>query len=172
MITGLIHVERGVEALAVTLSALVPAVAEGLLGDAVVTAHDPEAGVAAVAEAMGAELVALKAGDDPWALASRRARGQWCLCLADGDVPGEGWVRGLEAFLRIAGITSVGRLTRRPTPIAASLRNRMEGATGRVSVRAGDIIHKDRFVHRPAKSSLVILPVTVFRQPGLDAVGR
>lgn len=172
MISGLIHVERGVEALAVTLSALVPAVADGLIGDAVVVAREPEPGVVAVAEAMGAELLALKSGDDPWAAAARRARGQWCLCLADGDVPGEGWVRGLEAFLRVAPKTSVGRLTRRPAPIAASLRNRMESATGRVSIRPGDILHKDRFLHRPPKTNLVILPVAVFRQPGLDTTRR
>jgi hypothetical protein len=167
MITGLIHVERGVEALAVTLSALVPAVAEGLVGDAVVVAARHDASVEAVAEAMGAELLILSEGDDPWAAASRRARGQWCFCLSDGDVPGEGWVRGLESFLRIADVASVGRLTRRPTPIATRMRNRFESATGRIAPRAGDVVHKDRFSHGKSKGKLVVLPVAIFRQPGL-----
>lgn len=167
MITSLIHVERGVEALAVTLSALVPAVAEGLVGDAVVISARHDVGVEAVADAMGAELLIMTLGDDPWATASRRARGQWCLCLSDGDVPGEGWVRGLEAFLRVADPASIGRLTRRPMPIATSLRNRMESATGRIAPRAGDVVHKDRFAHRTARAKLVVLPVAVFRQPGL-----
>ena len=167
MITGLILAERGVEALAVTLSALVPAVADGLIGDAVVVSGRTEAGIAAVAEAMGAELVGARSGEDPWTLGARKARGQWCLCLDDGDVLGEGWVRGIEGFLRFAEPAAVGRLTRRPLPVAGILRNRMESATGRIAPRAGDIVHKERFVHRAGKARLVTLPVTVFRQPGL-----
>ena len=49
MITVLIRVSHGAEALAVTLSALVPAVADGLVADAVILAENLDEDVARVA---------------------------------------------------------------------------------------------------------------------------
>ncbi|HVL72820.1 MAG TPA: hypothetical protein VM434_13180, partial [Beijerinckiaceae bacterium] len=80
LITALVHARHGPEALAATLAALVPGVAEGLVGDAVVLAAEP--GYAApIAEAAGADFVPLGPADDPWRAGAARARRPWVLCL-------------------------------------------------------------------------------------------
>ena len=57
MITVLVRVTHGPEALAATLSALVPAVAAGLIGDAVILADKQDDILEQVADAAGATLV-------------------------------------------------------------------------------------------------------------------
>jgi hypothetical protein len=115
VITALVHARHGPEALTATLAALVPGVAEGLVGDAVVLAA--EAGWAApIAEAAGADVVLLASGQDPWRAGAGRARRPWLLCLEDGDVPAEGWIGALSRHLA------------RPDPPPARLRR--SGAPG------------------------------------------
>ena len=75
MITVLVRVSSGPEALAATLSALVPAVAAGLVGDAVILAHGQDETLAKVADAAGATLIV--ADDVSWADGAQAARREW-----------------------------------------------------------------------------------------------
>lgn len=139
MITALVRSRRSVEALATTLSALVPAVADGLIGDAVVLAAGRDPAVARVADAMGAELL-VTAADPPWQEGAALARREWCLCLDDGDVPSEGWIRALERFVALSPPDRrFGRLARRPR----TLRVRLAEALAGHGVRAGDVVRRD-----------------------------
>jgi hypothetical protein len=167
MITGLVLVERGVEALAASLSALVPAVAQGLIGDAVVLAREPGPGLEAVCDAMGAEFVSLSDGGEPWRAGAMKARGEWCLCLSDGDLPAEGWIRAVEGFLRVAKPDRVARLPRHPSPLLSRLRDRYEGLTGRVRPGPGDIVHRSLLRGSGGPARLARLSVGLLRQPGL-----
>ena len=136
MISALVRVEHGVEALAVTLSALVPAVADGLLADAVILARDPGPAVERVADAVGATLVADPGGS--WSAGARHARHDWILCLADGDVPTEGWIRALDRFIALSPPERrFGRLGR-----AAGWRHRVRDLFRPSGVRAGDLVHR------------------------------
>jgi hypothetical protein len=141
MITGLVLVERGAEALAASLESLVPAVVEGLMGDAVVIARQPDAAVSDVAEIAGAALVVAPPGADPWRAGARIARREWALCLADGCVPEDGWIRTAERFL--AGAMRHGQPLGRfsATPGAAALRGVVERWTGTRTIRPGDLVH-------------------------------
>ena len=64
MITVLVRVTHGPEALAATLSALVPAVAAGLVGDAVILADRQDDTLMKVADAAGATLVVANGGPE------------------------------------------------------------------------------------------------------------
>ena len=141
MITALIRVQRGPEALAVTLSALVPAVTAGLVGDAVVLSERQDDMVAVVADAAGATLIV--ATDASWRAGAGAARRDWLLCLDDGDLPQEGWIRVLERFLR-AGRPDQGlaRLRRRRAGMLEAARDAVSGLVGRSTVRAGDLVHR------------------------------
>lgn len=140
MITALIRATHGPEALAVTLSALVPAVAAGLVADAVIVAGAHDETIDRVADAAGAALVVT--GSDPWKEGARVARHEWILCLDDGDVPQEGWIRVLERFVGLgASAEGLGRLRRRE----GAIRNVLKGLRAlmrRREVRAGDLVHR------------------------------
>ena len=99
MLTAVILAERDPENLAATLGALVPAVVEGLLGDAVVVARLADPAVANIAEIAGASLAVAPGDADPWREGGRLARRDWLLCLRAGDVPADGWMRAVDHFL-------------------------------------------------------------------------
>jgi hypothetical protein len=166
MITGLVLVERGVEALAVTLSALVPGVAEGIIGDAVVLARAPDEGVARVADATGAALVILGPEDDPWRAGAAAARRDWLLCLQDGDMPAEGWIRAVDRFILTApaGAPPLGRFAR-PLNVAQRLARIGEGRLRAPRPRAGDLVHRSR-LNPGAPLRLSRLPARILRDPG------
>ena len=94
MISAVIRVDRGAEALAVTLSALVPAVADGLVGDAVVLSRTriPQSQRWPMRSAPRSSPRPTPRSPKEAAAARR----DWILCLADGDVPTEGWMRALD----------------------------------------------------------------------------
>lgn len=143
MITVLVLASRGPQALAVTLSALVPGVVDGLIGDAVVVSSQADRDLAIVAEATGAALVAVAPGDDPWRAGVAAARREWLLCLEDGDVPTEDWVRALDRFVAPAGRDPrYGRLTRRPATLGERLSDLLDAGLGVRRVRAGDLVHR------------------------------
>ena len=100
MITVLVRVTHGPEALAATLSALVPAVAAGLIGDAVILADKPDDILEQVADAAGATLVVAPGAS--WTEGAKDARRDWLLCLDDGDIPQEGWIRVLDRFVALS----------------------------------------------------------------------
>jgi hypothetical protein len=145
MMTGLILAEGSPEEAAVTLAALVPAVVEGLLGDAVVIARQPDPALATIAEIAGASLVVAPANTDPWQAGGRLARRDWLLCLQSGDVPGEGWMRAVDRFLSGAAREGrpLGRFSRTGLGASAALSRLAEGTAGTRTVRAGDLVRRD-----------------------------
>lgn len=141
MISVLIRVDHGVEALAVTLGALVPAVAEGLIADAVVLAPAPDETVASVAEAVGALFVV--SPELSWREGAAIAKREWHLCLADGDVPTEGWIRSLERFVALSPPERrFGRLGRRPRNLPERIRRLAGTILSPHTIRAGDLVHR------------------------------
>jgi hypothetical protein len=160
MITVLVRVSHGPEALAVTLSALVPAVAAGLIGDAVILAEKPDDILAEVADAAGATLVIAQRGS--WIEGAKVARRDWLLCLDDGDVPQEGWIRVLDRFVALS----------RPEQGLARMRRRRAGLIdvlaslfARSSVRGGDLAHRRVLTNEVRTRMPVRLSATIERDP-------
>lgn len=164
MITALVLANGRLEALATTLSALVPAVADGLVGDAVVLAPTPDQQAGRVAEAVGAAFVVVP-GVDPWPQGAAVARREWVLCLEAGDLPSEGWIRTLERFVALAPHDRrFGRLPRRHATIAARLRA-LGGAGGSRRLRPGDIIHRSLLSDSALRRRPATLGAFVERDP-------
>ena len=166
MITVLIRVTQGPEALAVTLSALVPAVADGLVADAIILTATRDEAIAGVAEAAGATLVVAPVLS--WQDAAERARHRWLLCLEDGDVPQEGWIRALDRFVSVNGERySRALLRRRQGPLAA-IRASARALWAPTIIRAGDLVRRD-FVLGSAKSGPAMhLSATIERDPAFS----
>jgi hypothetical protein len=140
MITALILTDGRLEPLAATLAALVPAVAEGLVADAVVISRHNDAEVAAVADAVGAAHVTVGEGREVWPAGAAVARRDWLLCLEAGDVPVDGWISALERFVAFAGERRIGRLSRRSLHArAAALGENLFGAS---RARPGHLVHR------------------------------
>lgn len=104
MLTAVIRANGRTEALAATLSVLIPAVAGGTVGHAVVigTAEDSE--TERLAEVTGASYVAARNGES-WTLGIERARGDWVLLLEAGDLPEPHWAESVERHLMTAAKT-------------------------------------------------------------------
>jgi hypothetical protein len=165
MITALVLAEGAPEELAATLSALVPAVVEGRVGDAVIIARRPDAAVANIAEIAGAH-VAIASDGDPWRAGAALARRDWLLCLRSGDVPGEGWMRAVDRFL--AGPARAGQPLARFLRRRAGLPSAFVDLAGRVggtrAARAGDLARRDWLTARvPARVRPVRLAAAIER---------
>lgn len=161
MITALVLAGRP-EALALTLSALVPGVVDGLIGDAVVLSDAADPDLVEVVEATGATLVALAPDDDPWRAGARAARRDWLLCLEAGDVPADGWVRTLDRFVAIgAGGRRFARLTRRSPTLRARLSGLVAAGLAARRVRAGDLVHRTVLELRAARARPVRLGAAI-----------
>jgi F0F1-type ATP synthase membrane subunit c/vacuolar-type H+-ATPase subunit K len=168
MITALVLAERGVDALAATLAALVPAVAEGLVGDAVVLVRAPDPEVANVAEAVGASLAVVPDGAGIWQAGAALARRDWLLCLEAGDVPVEDWARAVERFLAFdGGRRPLARFRRRPQALGLRMAHFWEGRVGVRQARAGDLVQRRFLVEgkrqRPARLSATLERDAAFR---------
>lgn len=103
MITAIILAEDDIEALGATLAALVPALARGVLRDAVVVDRSQGGNVGLIADAVGAGHVRVPEDADPWRLGAQWGKGHWLLLLEAGDVPEAAWVGEAERFLLMAG---------------------------------------------------------------------
>jgi len=166
MITALIRVKNGPEALAVTLSALVPAVAAGLVGDAVILVSRADETLAKVADAAGATLVV--AEEASWIAGAGAARRDWLLCLEDGDVPQEGWIRVLDRFVALsAPERGLARLRREGRGLLSAARDTVGRLIGRSSIRAGDLVHRRVLLNEAKACAPVRLAATVGRDPVL-----
>lgn len=166
MITTLICAKHGAEALAITLGSLVPAVTEGLIGDAVVMTSLRDEGVAAVAEAAGATLIVT--ADEPWRHGIRLAKRDWVLCLEDGDVPGEGWIRILDRFVtQDAPSRRYGRLTRRPRTWREAVEQRLGRWLGSRTVESGDLIHRSLWAKPTEGGAPARIAARIERDPAL-----
>ena len=150
MLTALIIADASSEDLAVTLGALVPAVVEGLVGDAVVIARQHDASVTRIAEVAGASLV-VTSDADPWVAGAAAARRDWLLCLEAGDVPGEGWMRAADRFLSnaVRGGHHLGRFSR--PGMASALMRFQERWTGVRAVRAGHVAQRSWLVSQAGR---------------------
>ena len=150
MITGLVLAHGAPDHLALTLGSLVPAVVEGLMGDAVVIARCEDPGLAAIAEIAGARLVVAAPGVDPWRAGAPLARREWLLCLRSGDMPDEGWIRAVDRFLGAVGRDGppLGRFSRKGLGAAESLSRSVESVAGTQTIRAGDLVRRSWLVNR------------------------
>lgn len=164
MITVLVRVTRGPEALAVTLSSLVPAVAAGLVGDAVILAPREDETVARVADATGATLVVTE--ENSWKAGAEAARRDWLLCLDDGDIPREGWIRILERFVSLGRPErDVARLRHQQTGLVRLAVDALRRLVGRPTVRAGDLVHRRVLLDGVKPQRPVRLPAVIERDP-------
>jgi hypothetical protein len=164
MITVLICVKHGPEALAVTLSTLVPAVAAGLIGDAVILAGKPDDTIGKVADAAGATLIVTP--DGSWKRGAQAARRDWLLCLDDGDIPQEGWIRVLDRFVSLGRPEKgMARLRRRPAGFVRTGIDALLGRLGIASVRAGDLVHRRYLMEDVKARAPVRLAATIERDP-------
>lgn len=160
MITVLVRVTHGPEALAATLSALVPAVAAGLVGDAVILADRQDDPLAKVADAVGATLVVAARGS--WIEGARAARRDWLLCLDDGDIPQEGWIRVLDRFVALSKPErGLARMRRRRAGVLKALFNLFV----RSRVRGGDLVHRQVLMNEVRACMPVRLSATIERDP-------
>jgi hypothetical protein len=141
MITALILTDDGIEPLAATLAALVPAVAAGLVADAVVLDLSAASEIAAVADGVGAAHVRVAERRSAWAAGAAVARRDWLFCLHAGDVPQEGWIGAIEAHLGGASGPGLGR-PRRGGALPARAAVLWERLAGARQVRAGDLVHR------------------------------
>jgi hypothetical protein len=160
MITVLISAEDGVEALAVTLNALVPGVVDGLVGDAVVLTRRADEGLARIADTVGATLVAT--GGDAFRDGARHAKREWILCLAAGDVPTDGWIRALDRFITLSPPDRrFGRLARQ----GGSWRERLAALRFARTVRSGDLVRRSVLLDTARLPRPVRVSASIERDP-------
>jgi hypothetical protein len=133
------------------------------VGDAVILCDRQDNTLAMVADAAGATLVV--ANDAAWTEGAKAARRDWLLCLDDGDIPQEGWIRVVDRFVSLAGPRqSMARLRRRAGLLRAwseALGRRFGGA----SIRAGDLVHRRVLIHHGKPRAPVRLAATIERDP-------
>ena len=143
MLTAVIRIdgsraEGSTEALAATFSVLIPAVAEGFLGHAVVIDALGHADIERLADATGASY--LRAGGaEGWHLGAAQARGDWLILLEAGDVPQPHWPQTVERHLIVAPDKPALIPLR---GMAGSLRERASISFGPRRLRPGLIVPK------------------------------
>lgn len=98
MLTAVIRADGSVQALAATFAVLIPAVAEGFLGHAVVVDTVGSSECERIADATGAGYLRA-ASAEGWHPGAKGARGDWLLLLDAGDVPQAHWVQAVERHL-------------------------------------------------------------------------
>jgi len=138
MLTAVIRAGASVPALAATFSVLIPAVADGFLGHAVVVDAVGDAELENLADATGASYLR-SAGAEGWHLGAAQARGDWLVLLDAGDVPQAHWVQAVDRHLLLhpdapALIPLRG--------VAGSLRERAAISFGPRRLRAGLVVSK------------------------------
>lgn len=151
MLTAVIRADGRPGALAATFSVLIPAVAEGVLGHAVVVDPALSSEIARIADETGAAYVASAAGTG-WAAGAGQARGDWLVLLDAGDLPEPHWTQGIERHLLLAA----SRPALMPLRGAGALAERGSLLLGQRGLRAGLIAPKQqilsgRLVARPLR---------------------
>jgi len=138
MLTAVIRADGPARALAATFSALIPAVAEGFLGHAVVVDADGEGEVERLADATGATYVRA-AVPESWHAGAAQARGDWLLLLSAGDILQPNWIQATERHLLLAP----DRPALLPlSGVAAGLKERAALSFGPRRLRAGLVVPK------------------------------
>jgi hypothetical protein len=101
MLTAVIRSDGFHEALAATLATLIPAVAQGFLGHAVIVDTAGTVETQAVADATGARYLRAEPGR-AWREGAAHARGERLVLLDAGDAPQAGWIEVVERHLLVA----------------------------------------------------------------------
>ena len=141
MLTAVIRVDgqayaRQASALAATFSVLIPAVADGFLGHAVVVDAAGDAEIERLADATGASY--LRAGGaEGWRLGAGQARGDWLILLDAGDVPQPHWAQAVDRHLVLTSDMPALIPLR---GVAGSLRERAAISFGPRRLRAGLVV--------------------------------
>lgn len=139
MLTAVIRAEGSANALAATFSLLIPAVADGFLGHAVIVDAGSHGEIERMADATGASY--LRAGGaEGWHLGAAQARGDWLILLDAGDVPQPHWAQAVDRHLILAPETP-GLIALRG--FAGSLRERAAISFGARRLRAGLVLPKN-----------------------------
>jgi hypothetical protein len=172
MLSLILPMPRFEPALLETLAACVPAVAEGLLREALVVTPTPSPDLDPIIDAAGCGL--LIAPGERWALVQAgmdQARSPWGLVLTPGLVPTEGWISSCDDFLRdndpatigLARITRKGSLLQR---LKSACLQSLDAVHPRPALEAG-LIHKSA-VAQPQKARRIRLDWRVMdRRRGL-----
>lgn len=155
MLTAVIRSDGSQKALAATLAALIPAVAEGFLGHAVIVDTVGSPDTERAADATGA----LYRRADPvpaWREGAAHARGDRVVLFDAGDAPQTHWVQVVERHLLVA--------PQRPalipmSGIAASLRERMVLLVGGRGIGAGLVMPRMMAAAGRLERAPVRLPV-------------
>ena len=124
MLSAIIATHESERALVPTLSALVPAVAAGLLGDVVVADAGSRDATAEVAEIAGCRFIS---SSEPLGVrlkaAALQTRAPWLLFLRAGMVPEPGWIAAAERFMQAADMADKPRAAVfRPAGVADLMR--------------------------------------------------
>lgn len=101
MLTAVIRADGPASALAATFSVLIPAVADGFLGHAVVVDMGREGEIERLADMTGATYVGAGAAEG-WHVGAAQARGDWLILLSAGDVLAATWIQAIERHLLLA----------------------------------------------------------------------
>ncbi|WP_306227232.1 hypothetical protein [Bosea beijingensis] len=155
MLTAVIRSDGSQQALAATLAVLIPAVAEGFLGHAVLadTVGSPETERAA--DATGARYLRTN-HEQAWRDAAAHARGDRLVLFEAGDVPQAHWVQAVERHLLVAA----GRPALIPSRgVAAALRERIAFSIGGRGLAAGLVMPKAMALAGRIERAPVRLPV-------------
>ncbi|WP_439497042.1 glycosyltransferase family A protein [Bosea sp. (in: a-proteobacteria)] len=138
MLTAVIRADGPASALAATFSVLIPAVADGFLGHAVVVDAGNGSDIERLADVTGATYLHAGAAEG-WHLGAAQARGEWLLLLSAGDVPQLNWTQAIERHLLLSPELPALMPLR---GVAASLRERAALSFGARRLRAGLIAPK------------------------------
>ncbi len=145
MITAVIRANRDAEALAATLSVLIPAVAKGVIGHAVVIDEADDAAIARLADETGASYVKAKSlgkNGEAWSSGVAQARGDWVILLEAGDLPEPAWTPSIERHL----LTAAMRPALMPLRGVAALREWGSVSLRSRGVRAGLLAPKTQIL--------------------------
>jgi len=138
MLTAVIRADGSINALAATFSVLIPAVADGFLGHAVVVDAAGDSAVERLADAMGASYLHAD-GAEGWRLGAGLARGDWLVLLDAGDAPQPHWTQIVDRHLLMQpGMAALIPLR----GIAGSLRERIATGLRARRLRAGLVLPK------------------------------